>query len=63
MKQVLFWLRDALIPHKQTKREFVRDMGITVGLLGAAAVFCVALNIIGDGDSAVPLVFVLPVLL
>ncbi len=63
MKKVLYWLRDALIPRGQTKRQFFRNMSITVALLGAAAAFCAALNLIGDSDSAVPLVFVLAVLL
>ncbi|MBE5798322.1 MAG: DUF4118 domain-containing protein [Clostridiales bacterium] len=52
-----------MIPRRQTKREFARDMAITLVLLGAAALFCAMLNMIGDSDSAVPLVFVLAVLL
>jgi len=63
MKKALFWLRDALVPRGQTKKEFARDMCITAGLLGVAAAFCAFLNMIGDSDSVVPLVFVLAVLL
>ena len=63
MKKVLFWLRDALVPRGQTKKEFTRDMCITLGLLGVAAALCAFLNMIGDSDSVVPLVFVLAVLL
>lgn len=63
MKNLLFWIRDAMVPRKQTKREFARDMGITVALLGAAALFCALLNLIGTSDTAVPLIFVLAVLL
>jgi len=63
MKKMLFWLRDAMIPHKQTRKEICRDMSITVALLGAAALLCSILNAVGDSDSAVPLVFVLAVLL
>ena len=63
LKKTLFWIRDALVPRNQTKKEFSRDMGITLSLLGAAAMFCALLNMFGDSDSAVPLVFVLAVLL
>ena len=63
IKKVLFWLKDAFVPHGQTRHAFMRDMGITVGLLSAAAAFCTLLIAIGDSDSAVPLVFVLAVLL
>ena len=63
MKKWLIWLRYAMVPRGQTKKEFARDMSITLALMGAAALFCALLNIGGDSDSAVPLVFVLAVLL
>ena len=63
MKKWLNWFRDAMLPHGQTKEEFIHDMGITLALLGVAAVLCGLLNAIGDSGSAVPLVFVLAVLL
>ena len=63
MKNVWSWLRDALIPKGQSKRQIIWSMGISVALLGVAAMFCGFLNSLGDGDSAVPLVFVLVVLL
>ena len=63
LKKWLFWVRDALVPHRQTKKEFARYMGITLALMCGAALFCVVLNVVGDSDSAVPLVFVLAVLL
>ncbi len=63
MKKWLVWLRYAMVPRGQTKREFARDMSITLALMGAAALFCAVLNIIGDSESSVPLVFVLAVLL
>ena len=63
MSNVMKWLRDALIPKGQSRRQIIWSMSITVALLGAAAVFCGFLNSLGDGDSAVPLVFVLVVLL
>lgn len=37
MKDVLRYLRDALIPRRQSRREIVRDLGITLALLAAAA--------------------------
>ena len=63
LKKIIFWIRNAMIPHNQTKKEFLRDMMITLLLLGVAALFCALLNMLGDSDSAVPLVFVLAVLL
>ena len=63
MKKWLIWLRYAMVPRGQTRREFARDMSITLALLCAAAVFCAMLNTFGDSGSAVPLVFVLAVLL
>ena len=63
MKDVLRYLRDALIPRRQSRREIVRDLGITLALLAAAALLCAGLNVVGERDSAVPLVFVLAVLL
>lgn len=63
LKRWLIWMRFAMVPHGQSPKGFWRDMGITLALLGAAAVFCALLNTVGDGDSAVPLVFVLAVLL
>ncbi|MBQ8617460.1 MAG: DUF4118 domain-containing protein [Clostridia bacterium] len=52
-----------MVPRGQTKKEFARDMSITLALLGASALLCALLNMIGDSGSAVPLVFVLAVLL
>lgn len=63
MKKWLIWIRYAMVPRGQSKKEFARDMGITLSLLGLAALFCALLNMIGDSESAVPLVFVLAVLL
>ena len=63
MKDVLRYLRDALIPRRQSRREIVRDLGITLALLAAAALLCAGLNVVGESDSAVPLVCVLAVLL
>ena len=63
MNDVLLYLRDALIPRGQTGKEIIRDMGITLALLAAAALLCAGLNVVGANDNAVPLVFVLAVLL
>lgn len=63
MKKIISWLRDIMIPRGQTRKEILRDMSITVALLGAAALFCSVLNTVGDSDNAVPMVFVLAVLL
>ena len=63
MQKVLSWCREALIPRGKSKMQILRDMGITLALLGAAAMICASLNALGQSDSAVPLVFVLAVLL
>jgi len=63
MKKALSWLRNVMVPHGQTRKEFLRDMTITLALLGAAALLCSMLNAVGDSDNAVPMVFVLAVLL
>ena len=63
MNKALSWIRDVMIPRGQTRKEIFRDMSITVALIGAAAVFCGMLNAMGDSDNAVPMVFVLAVLL
>ena len=63
MRKVLEWCRDMLIPREQSKKEIARDMGITIALLGAAALVCAVINSGGHSDNAVPLVFVLAVLL
>ena len=63
MRKWLSWFRDILIPKGQTRWGIIRDMSITIALLGAAALFSGMLNAVGDSDNAVPLVFVLAVLL
>ncbi len=52
-----------MIPRGQTRKEIFRDMSITIALLGAAALFCGMLNAMGNSDNAIPMVFVLAVLL
>ena len=63
MKKLFYWIRYAMLPRGQTKEEFTRDMAVTLALLGIAALFCALMNVVGNSDSAVPLVFVLAVLL
>ena len=63
MGKVLSWCREAMIPRRQSKQQIIRDMVITVALLGAAALVCASLNAVGQSDSVVPMVFVLAVLL
>ena len=38
MKKMLMWCREMLIPRRQGKKQIARDMGITLGLLAAAAI-------------------------
>lgn len=63
MQRILTWCREAMIPRGQSRKQIIRDMIITAALLAAAALFCAVLNSAGHSDSAVPMVFVLAVLL
>ena len=55
--------REMLIPRRTNKRQMLCDAGITLGILLLASVVCALLTHVGDSDSAVPMVFVLAVLL
>ena len=57
------WLRELLIPRQQSAGQIARNLVVTLVLLAAAALFCAGINRLGHNDSAVPLVFVLAVLL
>lgn len=59
----LTWLREAMIPKGQSRQQILRNMGVTIGLLGGASLVCMMLNNIGRSDQAVPMIFVLAVLL
>ena len=63
MRKFLKWCRGALIPYGQSRRQVAKDMLITAALLIAAVLFCTALYSKRENDTAVPLVFVLAVLL
>lgn len=63
MRKFFRWCREMLIPRSQSRVKIIGDVAITFGLLMGAAVLCSALNGQGRSDSAVPLVFVLAVLL
>ena len=56
-------LRELLLPRRQSGRQMLRDAGITLALLLAASSVCFGINRLGDSDNAVPLIFVLAVLL
>lgn len=63
MRGLLSWCRDMMIPHRQNRRQIMRNLGLTLVLLGTAALLCKLMNTFGNSDSAVPLVFVLAVLI
>ena len=63
LHEALTWLRNVLIPRGQGRRQIVRNALITAALLGGASLVCACMNLISDGDQAVPMVFVLAVLL
>mgnify|MGYP002316589301 CR=1 FL=1 len=52
-----------MIPKRQSRRQLFCDAGITLGILAVAAAVCTLLTHMGDSDSAVPMVFMLAVLL
>lgn len=56
-------IRDALIPRSQSGRQIARNAAVTLLLLGGAAALCMLMNMVSEGDQAVPMVFVLAVLL
>ena len=55
--------REMMIPKRQSRRQLLCDAGITLGILAVAAAVCTLLTHMGDSDSAVPMVFMLAVLL
>ena len=55
--------REMMIPKRQSRRQLFCDAGITLGILVVAAAVCTLLTHMGDSDSAVPMVFMLAVLL
>ena len=63
LRKALTWLRNVLIPRGQSRRQIARNALITAALLGGASIVCAGMNLISDGDQAVPMVFVLAVLL
>lgn len=63
LRGALTWLRNVLIPRNQCRRQIARNALITAALLGGASLVCAGMNLISDGDQAVPMVFVLAVLL
>lgn len=61
--RTLSWMREIMVPRRQSRRQILRNLGLTLLLLGAASFVCLLMmNSIGNSDSAVPLVFVLAVL-
>ena len=63
LRKALTWLRNVLIPRGQSRRQIARNALITAALRGGASIVCAGMNLISDGDQAVPMVFVLAVLL
>ena len=61
--RMISWMREIMVPRRQSRRQILRNLGLTLLLLGAASFVCLLMmNSIGNSDSAVPLVFVLAVL-
>ena len=63
LRGALAWVRNLLIPRSQSRRQIARNALVTAALLGGASLVCACMNLISDGDQAVPMVFMLAVLL
>ena len=63
LKSMWSGCREALIPARLSRKQIAQDAVITLGILAVAALFCTLFTALGNNDSAVPLVFVLAVLL
>ena len=63
LRGALTWVRNLLIPRSQSRRQIARNALVTAALLGGASLVCACMNLISDGDQAVPMVFMLAVLL
>lgn len=62
MRRLLSILRELLIPRKQSGRQMLRNIGIMIAMMGAASALCMVMNTQSGSDNAVPMVFVLAVL-
>lgn len=60
---VLSWIRELILPRRQNCRQILNNIFFTILCLGAAFMVSCILYELGDSDAAVPLVFVLAVLL
>ena len=60
---MLHALRDMLIPARQSRRQVLGSFGLAAGFMAAASVLSAAVNVQGESDVAVPLIYVLAVLL
>lgn len=61
-RRVLSILREMLIPRRQGARQMLRNIGIMMAMMGAASALCMVMNTQSGSDNAVPMVFVLAVL-
>lgn len=61
-RRVLSILREMLIPRRQGAKQMLRNIGIMMAMMGAASALCMVMNTQSGSDNAVPMVFVLAVL-
>lgn len=61
-RRALSILREMLIPRRQGARQMLRNIGIMMAMMGAASALCMVMNTQSGSDNAVPMVFVLAVL-
>lgn len=62
-RRLLSLCREMLIPRRQSGRQMLRNLGTMMAMMGAASALCLVMNALSSSDNAVPMVFVLAVLM
>lgn len=62
-QQAISWIRELMLPRKQSPKRVLLNFGFMMLMLGAAFMICFMIYTLADSSVSVPLVFVLAVLL
>ncbi len=62
-QRAISWIRELMLPRKQSPKQVLLNFGFTMLMLGAAFLICFMIYTLADSSVSVPLVFVLAVLL
>lgn len=63
VRRLLNWVRELMLPRKQSRAQVQRNIAFTMCMLGIAFAVCMVLYYLDDSNVATPLVFVLAVLM